>query len=39
VTMAAMADFLDPPPPVQSVAQVAAQVFGKVFDFQVIWGE
>jgi len=39
VTMACMADFLDPAPGVEEVARAAAACFGEVFDFQVIWGE
>jgi lipoyl(octanoyl) transferase len=36
VTMAAMADFLDPPPTVQDVAQIAARVFGEVFEYDIL---
>jgi lipoyl(octanoyl) transferase len=36
VTMAAMADFLDPVPGVEEVAQTAARCFGEVFGYEVI---
>jgi lipoyl(octanoyl) transferase len=35
VVMAAMADFIDPAPPMQSVAHIAAQIFGEVFNFKL----
>jgi lipoate-protein ligase B len=34
VSMAAMADFLDPAPGVEEVAQVAARCFGEVFGYE-----
>jgi lipoate-protein ligase B len=39
VTMAAMADFLDPAPAVEAVGRVAAEVFGEVFGYEMEWGD